>query len=171
MRPIEILLVVANLLTFFVLVIPGMQVLVEGYRWQMIAAYALSGLLFLLWLRQTIVPAGTALGGGLDNRLAAGLAIGLGVLALAVSIVLPIVLPVFRFPPPTGPYAIGTLTYHWVDAGRPEDFTDDPNDRRELMVQIWYPAAGNPSSPRAPWLQDADAVTSAFARLFHVPEF
>ena len=190
MRPIEILLVVANLLTFFVLVIPplravrwmgyaalialliaGMQVLVEGYRWQMIAAYALSGLLFLVWLRQTIVPAGTALGGGLDNRLAAGLAIGLGVLALAVSIVLPIVLPVFRFPPPTGPYAIGTLTYHWVDAGRGEVFTADPGDRRELMVQIWYPAEEDRSSPRAPYIQDADAVTSAFARLFHVPEF
>ena len=64
MRPVEILLLVANLVTFFVLVIPplravrwmgyaavialliaGMQVLVEGYRWQMIAAYALSGLL------------------------------------------------------------------------------------------------------------------------------
>src|SRR6266498_289495 len=191
MRPIEILLVVANLLTFFVLVIPplravrwmgyaalislliaGMQVLVEGYRWQMIAAYALSGLLFLLWLRQTIVPAGTALGGGLDNRLAAGLAIGLGVLSLAVSIVLPIVLPVFRFPPPTGPYAIGTLTYHWVDAGRGEVFTADPGDRRELMVQIWYPAKKDPSAPRAPWLQDADAVAPALARLlFHLPEF
>jgi len=190
MRPIEILLLVANLVTFFVLVIPplravrwmgyaavislliaGMQVLVEGYRWQMIPAYALSGLLFLLWLRQTIVPAGTALGGGLDNRLAAGLAIGLGVLSLAVSIVLPIVLPVFRFPPPTGPYAIGTLTYHWVDADRPEFFTADPDDHREVMVQIWYPAEEDPSSPRAPYIQDADAVTSAFARLFDVPEF
>src|SRR6266508_3951270 len=191
MRPIEILLVVANLVTFFVLVIPplravrwtrysavialliaGMQVLVEGYRWQMIAAYALSGLLFLVWLRQTIVPAGTALGGGLDNRLGAGLAIGLGVLGLALSIVLPIVLPVFRFPPPTGPYAIGTLTYHWVDAARGEVFTADLNDRRELMVQIWYPAKKDPSAPRAPWLQDADAVAPALARLlFHLPEF
>ena len=64
MRPLEILLALANLLTFFVLAVPrlsavrwmgyaavislliaGMQVLVEGYRWQMIAAYALSGLL------------------------------------------------------------------------------------------------------------------------------
>src|SRR6266498_2671692 len=190
MRPVEILLVVANLLTFFVLVIPplravrwmgyaalialliaGMQVLVEGYRWQMIAAYALSGLLFLLWLRQTIVPAGTALGGGLDNRLAAGLAFGLGVLALALSIVLPIVLPVFRLPQPTGPYAIGTLTYHWVDAARPEVFTADPNDRRELMVQLWYPAKGDPSAPRAPYIQDADVVAPALARFMKLPEF
>jgi hypothetical protein len=53
----------------------------------------------------------------------------------------------------------------------PEVFTADPDDRRELMVQIWYPAEGDPSSPRAPYIQDADAVTSAFARLFDVPQF
>ncbi len=189
MRPIEILLVVANLLTFFVLVIPplravrwmgyaalialliaGMQVLVEGYRWQMIAAYALSGLLFLVWLRQTIVPAGTALGGGLDNRLGAGLAIGLGVLALALSIVLPIVLPVFRFPPPTGPYAIGTLTYHWIDTSRHEDFGAEPNAPRELMVQLWYPAKNEPSAPRAPYLQHPEELATS-ARLSHLPDF
>jgi predicted dienelactone hydrolase len=106
-----------------------------------------------------------------SDRLAAGLAIGLGVLGLAVSIVLPIMLPVFRFPHPSGPYEIGTLTYHWVDADRPEVFTADPGDRRELMVQIWYPAEEDPSSPRAPYIQDADAVMSAFARLFDLPGF
>ena len=77
----------------------------------------------------------------------------------------------FRFPDPSGPYEIGTLTYHWVDADRPEVFTADPDDRRELMVQVWYPAKGDPSSPRAPYIQDADAVTAAFARLFDVPKF
>ncbi len=189
MRPIEILLLVANLVTFFVLVIPplravrwmgyaavialliaGMQVLVEGYRWQMIPAYALSGLFFLVWLRQTIAPAGVPAGGGLNNRLVVGLAIGLGVLSLALSIVLPLMLPVFRLPQPSGPYAIGTLTYHWVDNARPEIFTDDPNDRRELMVQIWYPAAGNPSSPRAPYVPDP-RVLAGLLRLIHAPEF
>jgi predicted dienelactone hydrolase len=50
--------------------------------------------------------------------------------------------------------------------------TADPDDHRELMVQIWYPAKENRSSTRAPWMQDADAKASALARLlFHVPEF
>ena len=189
MRPLEILLLLINLATFFVLAVPrlralrwmgyaavislliaGMQVLAEGYRWQMIPADALSGLLFLIWLGQSIVPVGTALRGGLDNRLVAGLAIGLGVLGLVVSIVLPIVLPVFRLPEPSGSYAIGTLTYHWVDNASPEIFTDDPNDRRELMVQIWYPAGGNPSSPRAPYVPDP-RVLAGLLRLIHAPEF
>src|SRR5215217_2351170 len=190
MRPIETVLLLANLLAFFVLAVPrlravrwtrysapialliaGAQALLEGPRWQMVPAYALAGLFFLIWLLQNIAPAGGSAGQGRTNRLAAGLAVGLGVLGLAVSVALPVVVPVFRFPHPSGPYGIGTLTYHWVDADRPEVFTADPSDRRELMVQIWYPAEGDPSSPRAPYIQDADAVTSAFARLFDFPGF
>ena len=39
--------------------------------------------------------------------------------------------PVFRFPHPTGHHGIGTVTYHWVDADRPEAFTADSDDRRQ----------------------------------------
>ena len=52
--------------------------------------------------------------------------------------------PIFHFPKPTGSYAIGTVTYHWVDLSRPELFTTDPNDHRELMAQVWYPAKNEP---------------------------
>src|SRR5215213_6059245 len=186
MRLLETLLSLANLLIFLVLVVPLpravswmrhlapmalaiaiAQVLVEGPRWQMLPAYALAGLFFVIWLLQNFAPAGRPAGQKWTNRLA----VGLGILGLVVSIVLPIMLPVFRFPHPSGPYEIGTLTYHWVDADRPEVFTADPGDRRELMVQIWYPAEGDPSSPRAPWVQDADAVAADLARVLHVPGF
>lgn len=106
-----------------------------------------------------------------SNRVAIRLAVVLGLLVLAVAIALPIALPVFRFPHPSGPYEIGTLTYHWVDTSRAEIFTADPNARRELMVQIWYPAQGKASSPRAPYVQDADTLALALARLKHLPEF
>ncbi|MEJ2708662.1 MAG: hypothetical protein P8074_13680 [Anaerolineales bacterium] len=190
MRPIETLLLLTNLLTFTILVVPrlrtltwmgylaligllvaGVQALVEGARWQMVPAYALSGLFFLIWLWQNIAPQGRFAVQGRTNTLAAALGVGLGLIGLAVSIVLPIILPVFRFPQPGGPYKIGTLTYHWVDAGRAEVFNTDPNARRELMVQIWYPANGDPTSPRAPYLQDAGALTSALARQHHKPAF
>lgn len=61
-----------------------------------------------------------------------------------------------------------------MDAGRREVFTTEPNARRELMVQIWYPAmptTSGPSSPRAPYLQETEAFAPALARLFHLPEF
>ena len=185
MRPFEILLVLVNLLTFVVVVVPlpravgyvapialliaVAQVLVEGPRWQMAPAYALAGLLVLAGLLPHSAP--TVVDGVKPHRLAVGLGIGLGALWLAASIALPLVLPVFRFPPPSGPYAIGTLTYHWVDAARREIFSANPTDRRELMVQIWYPAKGGTSSSRAAYVQDAGALSPALARLVHAPGF
>ncbi|CAN5124407.1 hypothetical protein BH11PSE10_BH11PSE10_09810 [soil metagenome] len=103
------------------------------------------------------------------------IAAGLGVLGLAIAGTLQIIMPVFRFPQPTGPYAIGTLTYHWVDAARADIFTLDPNARRELMVQVWYPADAGASpttlSKAAPYLQEAAAVMAAFARIHGQPAF
>jgi len=68
------------------------------------------------------------------------IAFGLGTLGLAIAVALQIIVPNFRFPPPTGPHAIGTLTYHWADTSRADIFIADPNARRELMVQVWYSA-------------------------------
>jgi predicted dienelactone hydrolase len=185
MRSVETLLLIANLVAFFglavrlpfavhwmrysapvALLIAGIQALVEGPRWQIIPAYALAGLFFLVWLLQNIAQAGVLTGSVWTNRLVAGL----GVLGMAVSAVLPVIFPVFHFPHPTGPYGIGTLTYHWVDAGRAEVLTAGPDDHRELVVQIWYPAEANLSSSHAPYVQDA-GVIAALARPHHFPGF
>lgn len=185
MRPIETLMVLANALTLFALAVPlphalhwmrhlapvvlliaAAQLLIEGQRWQMVPAYALTGLFFVVWLWQKTAPAGELTGHLWLNRLA----IGLGVLALAVSIALPLLIPVFRFPQPGGPYQVGTLTYHWVDADRSEAFTADADRRRELMVQVWYPAKGDPSLARAPYVQDGRAL-APLAPLLRLPGF
>ncbi len=190
MRAVESLLLFANVLTFFALAVPrrraarwtraaaviallvaGVQALVEGPRWQMIPAYVLSGVFLLVALVTAGKPAGETNGRSRAKGIAAALGAVLGVLGLAVSVALPIMLPVFRFPQPTGPYALGTVTYHWVDAARSEVFTPDPDDRRELMVQLWYPARADPSAPRAPYIPDADVVAPALARLIKLPEF
>jgi Platelet-activating factor acetylhydrolase, isoform II len=106
-------------------------------------------------------------------RLGLALALSLGVLTLTILVALRVTLPVFHFPSPGGPYAIGTLTYHWVDSDRSDVFSTDAKARRELMVQIWYPAkATEPSSspsPRAPYVQDASALANALARLKNLP--
>ena len=194
MRPIETLLLLVNLLAGLglavalpramhwlrhcapvALLIAGTQTVAEGPRWQMMPAYALSGLLVLcwlwrwLWLRRT--PAWAPAARGPSHRLAAAAAIGLGGLATVLAIALPKVFPVFGFPRPGGPYPIGTLTYHWIDATRLEAFGSPPQGRRELMVQVWYPAMADPAAQPAPYLQDADAVTQAFARIHHKPPF
>jgi predicted dienelactone hydrolase len=76
--------------------------------------------------------------------------------------------PVRLLPRPTGPYGIGTLVYHWVDEARPEFFSAAHGDRRELMVQVWYPAHVEPSAPRRPYVDDAKTLVD-LARLIGLP--
>ena len=92
-------------------------------------------------------------------------------LLLVAAIAWQYMFPVFRFQKPTGPYGIGTLTYHVEDGSRAEMFQEDPRIPRELMVQIWYPAVENASAERAHYLPDAGAVTKELARVYRVPEF
>ncbi len=47
-----------------------------------------------------------------------------------------------QFPEPTGPYAVGTTSYHWVDKKRKELHKKNSQEPRELMVCCWYPSDG-----------------------------
>jgi predicted dienelactone hydrolase len=110
----------------------------EGYRWHMLPGYLLvaSLLVFEVWrtLRPTRLPVWASLA---------------GMIFVAAAIALGTLLPVFEFPPLTGPYPVGTAVYHFVDSSRAETFSSNPADRRELMVQLWYPAEPLPGAKRA----------------------
>ena len=73
-----------------------------------------------------------------------------------------------QMPVPTGPDAIGTVTDHWVDTNRRELFTEH-GAPRELMVQLWYPAAPAAREERAPYVQDG-RMLRPLARLMGLPE-
>jgi predicted dienelactone hydrolase len=189
MRPLEALLLIVELLAFvaacvrlrgnarwfrhvpYALLPPVAvaQVLVEGPRWQMVPAYVLGGVLVLAWLGRQVRGERPPRRRWL-RRLATGVGITSGLLGLAASVTVPIVVPVFTFPTPTGPYGIGTVTYHWVDESRPEIFTSDPDDLREVMVQVWYPAEADDDAPKAAYVPDAGAL-GPLARLGDLPDF
>ncbi|RKG98964.1 hypothetical protein D7V97_32260 [Corallococcus sp. CA053C] len=57
--------------------------------------------------------------------------------------------PVLRFPPPTGPHAVGTLEDAWTDEAREETLTPASGDKRELKVRFWYPARARPQAQPA----------------------
>ncbi len=185
MRLFEIVLSVANLLALLGLAIPRLranrwvnltgpfaglmaivQIVVEGWRWEMIPAYTLAGIFLVVWLIRSVVKAKLRLG-----RAGKIASTGAAILVMVISMVLPLILPVFKFPKPTGSYAIGELTYYWTDSSRPELFTLDPNDKRQLMAQVWYPAVDEPSAPRAPYIPDASNVTAAISKLLNMPPF
>src|ERR671912_2996172 len=61
------------------------------------------------------------------------------ILVLVIVLVL-LIIPQLELPAPTGPYVVGERVFRWIDASRPEVLTDAPEDRREVVVLIWYPA-------------------------------
>jgi predicted dienelactone hydrolase len=65
-----------------------------------------------------------------------------------------------ELPAPTGKFAVGRAGFHWVDESRPEAMTADPNDRRELMVTLWYPAESATGEP-APYIDNLDKLADA----------
>src|SRR4030095_6447204 len=73
-------------------------------------------------------------------------------------------------PTPTGPYKVGRTSFQWVDRNRPEVMTTRPDDFREVMVYVWYPAssAGGAASPYIPGAERLRPIASAIGldRLF-----
>jgi dienelactone hydrolase len=53
----------------------------------------------------------------------------------------------FALPAPSGRYAVGRDVLHLVDQSRPDPWV--PEDRRELMVSMYYPAAAGTGRPAA----------------------
>ncbi|MCD9025019.1 alpha/beta hydrolase family protein [Cohnella silvisoli] len=141
------------------------QLVVEGGRWQMIPAYLTPLILtayFFLGKRKE----------GGRSKIAVTIQAVLLTVYLLVSVALPAVMPVFSFVKPTGPYPVGTTVFHWVDEQRGESYTENPDDRRELMVQIWYPAAEGGGDKRSPYLQNASKMTGAISsKMLDLPAF
>ena len=69
--------------------------------------------------------------------------------------------PVAKLPEPGGPFPVGTLSLHLVDPAREEAYTVAPDDRREMVVELWYPAAPAPDAKTAPWLGQASRFTQS----------
>ena len=146
MRPIEWLTVATSLLaivcfvqtrppssTFWLEVAAALLLLLhvwlEGMHWQMAPAY-LAVLLMLLVMAT-----------GLTSpilRLSCGIIAGA---MAAASLVLSWVLPMFKLPAPTGRYPVGTRTLYLTDSNRMEMHEGARSGDREVVAQLWYPAA------------------------------
>lgn len=76
-----------------------------------------------------------------------------------------------RLPQPTGPYQIGTAYFDLIDETRPEAFTDDPKDRRELLVRCWYPAQPvTGAKPEPFWGKNTKEIGQRLAEYLHLPK-
>ena len=180
MRPFEMLILVTLLLTligFFVAktkrphlfsYFPGLAVILtvfhlilEKYRWQMVPIYALTVFLFVLSIilmkrqsRKRVQP--TSKG----RRIIGIVLAAFGILCLLISAAPPVLFPVFRLPKPSGPYKVGTTIFHFLDSSRLETLTEDPNDHREFMARVWYPAEPPLKARPVPYRKYSPAIGS-----------
>ncbi len=69
--------------------------------------------------------------------------------------------PPLQLPEPTGSYPVGTTTYDFLAPNRDEIYTPQPNDKRELVVQFWYPSEVVSGATPAPYLSEVVARTLA----------
>ncbi|MAW94095.1 MULTISPECIES: hypothetical protein [unclassified Leeuwenhoekiella] len=135
-----------------------LQLVIEGYRWQLIPAYVLT---LILVVRIRFANA--------ENPFrfsVLSVSRSLGFLILLVPAwLLPLVLPVFELPEPRGPFSVGTNDIH-LKTNRPEPITENPDDKRELMLKVWYPALAvdTPSETYVP-----GAGRDAFALKYGLP--
>jgi predicted dienelactone hydrolase len=124
------------LLTLLGVLVCACHVIWEGTHWQMFPV--LTGLILLvIWL---LIPADLRASRypAMKNRVAVSIA----VLSMT-SFGLLLLVPMFSLPKPTGPYPVGTRIIYLKDSGRIEHEGPHPGTPRELIVQIWYPAASS----------------------------
>lgn len=125
-----------------------LHLIIEGYRWQMFPLYMLTVGLFLVSIRLLVKGKNRPYTGTASPKrtfLRFSLTV-VGLLFFTLAASLPALFPVFQLPQPTGSFAVGTTRFSLMDSSRAETFTDDASDRREILVQCWYPAEQNASA-------------------------
>ncbi|SFF35602.1 Platelet-activating factor acetylhydrolase, isoform II [Paenibacillus algorifonticola] len=114
---------------------------IDHFRIQMVAAYAVALILIIVLAPRLLKPN--------DDYIRSRAIIKKGLLSLIVialsgfSVYASTLLPVFTMPEPNGSYGIGTIARHLTDESRAETHSEDPNDKRELMINVWYPVHKN----------------------------
>jgi predicted dienelactone hydrolase len=108
------------------------MLVVDGLRWQLVPWQALALAVAIAAALRRWRPGRSRRWRRVVGRgvLVAGLAFG--ALALLTALV-----P--ALPKPSGPHRVGSVIFRWTDRTRPETFTADPSDRRQVIAQAWYP--------------------------------
>jgi dienelactone hydrolase len=146
MRPLEWLIAVTSLLATILFLQPRLPlpalwfgaaaaILVllhawlEGMHWQMVPAYLALLLTPLMGAAGVTSPM---------LRIVCGIA---PAAMVAASLLLSYILPMFKLPAPTGRYPVGTRTLFLTDLNRVEMHEGTRPGNRQVVAQLWYPAA------------------------------
>ena len=111
------------------LVVLVFHMLIEILRWQMFFAFLIFAISSLLLLKKSN-----------SHVIVRWLGFLIGVLFISTSAFYVLMMPIMNIPEPAGDHLIGSVNYTIRDQSRSERNTEDPNDKRTLFVEVWYPA-------------------------------
>ena len=128
------------------------QLALEGWLYHLAPVWLLVGLFALA----TAWPAR----GGAARWTVRAAAVASSALAILPWLVAPAV-PVL--PRPSGPYAVGSRVFRWVDPSRPE--LARPGERRGVVAQLWYPTEARGPGRRLPYIDGLGRLPSSVSGL------
>lgn len=183
MRLFELMLLISNALLLLPLIFPGkinrnilftasvlsgllliIHLAVEGYRLQMILPYCITAAFLIVSVYKCFIQrTGRTISRFISVSASAFLA-----LLLLLTIGLTAWFPFFKLPEPTGSYQVGTQTFHFTDKNRNEVFAGDKKGKRELMVQVWYPAQ-NTGGEKTYFIPEGKKMINEFANWLKIP--
>lgn len=145
-----------------------LHIVVEGARWQMFPAYLLAfgllanntRLLRLNAIRPVRQPAWLRL-----------LLVFGGLLLFMVVSQLPAIIPVFSLPQPDGGFEVGVSQLILTDTARPETFTAQTDDFRQIPLMIWYPAESRPNARPVTYWLDRPQISRQLTAMLNLPFF
>jgi len=104
-------------------------------------------------------------------KLVVGVFIVLIIIAiLGHRVIIPKFIPLSDLPKPSGIYSVGTRVFEWTDESRDEWFTEEIDDKRRIVVQVWYPSEDMNSAP-VPYLMSANKWLPALSVILELPQF
>ncbi len=113
------------------------DLLFNGYRWQMNLMYVLSVIMILLNSLRLKKPSKKVI--TKKQNITKIILTIIGILILIVATFLLFLFPIVDLPTPSGEFNVGTTYINFRDNARLETLTENPTDYREFKARIWYP--------------------------------
>ena len=88
----------------------------------------------------------------------------------ACGLIIPHIIPFRDLPRPTGPFNVGTQIFEWEDTSREEWFTEESDDFRRLVIQVWYPTLVEKKGDYS-YLDYPGKRTGPLSKVIELPEF
>jgi len=144
-----------------------LDIIFGHFRWQMVLAYSISILMTLL---PRLRKSGYKTSHWSRKLLFSGYVFAT-LLITFVALLIPKTLVMFELPVPTGTYKVGIQDIHLIDKNRSELATNSPNDYRELMLRVWYPATIQEDDVPEPFVREIEPAHQIFNRWVPLPVF